>query len=166
MMEQPQYQQPIQQPIQPQPQYQQPQLQQQAPPIKKSVPYLWLTLIGIVILLVGGITYNGVDFWERPDEEDYGLDEFDYDDYGTKAYKDRKNVYDDACESYEDTIRNIRATGKLVQHVGLIFLSIGLFMGAIGDDKLPPNVRLGMLVVLGLILGVKFISLIGVLGLV
>jgi len=51
-----------------------------------------------------------------------------------------------------DTIRVIQTTGVIIKSIGLIVLSLGLLLGAVNDNNLPINVRLGMLVAMGLII--------------
>lgn len=152
---------PQQPPMQPELQTQiQPQNLSHSPPIKKSELYFQLIIIGIVALLLGGLIIGIMGFFECPDLDDYVGDL----DYGSEAYITKDKEYDEDYETYDDNERTILSTGRIVEHIGLIFLSIGVFMGAIKDDKLPPNVRLGMLVVLGLILAVKYVSLMGIWG--
>lgn len=86
-------------------------------------------------MLVGGIIFISVGFVDDP--EDY-----------------------DEREEYEDTVRTISTLGNIIQYVGLMVLSVGLIIGAIKDESLHANVRLGMLIAMGLIVGFKIMSLI------
>jgi hypothetical protein len=97
--------------------------------------YISLLLGGIIILLVGGIIFISVGFIDDP--EDY-----------------------DEREEYNDTVRTFSTVGNLIQYVGLMVLSIGLILGSIKDESLHANVRLGMLIAMGLIVGFKIMSLI------
>ncbi len=97
-------------------------------------PYLGLIIIGIIILLVGGLIYISAGFLDDP--EDYT-----------------------EMEDYSDGVRTITTLGNLLGYIGLILLSIGLIIGAIKDEDLPANVRLGMFIAMGLIVGLKIMSL-------
>ena len=46
----------------------------------------------------------------------------------------------------------------ILEYIGLGFLTAGLLYGAIRDEKLSPNVRLGMVIAVGLIIGLKLMS--------
>jgi hypothetical protein len=98
--------------------------------------YISLLLIGVILLLIGGMIYISTGLIDDPDEWN-----------------------DDEREEYSDTLRTISAVGNLVEYVGLAILSIGLILGAVKDEGLHPNVRLGMLIALGLIVGFKIMSL-------
>jgi purine-cytosine permease-like protein len=93
--------------------------------------YLGLIIIGIIIVMVGGIVLASWGFLDDPDEN------------GEKR------------EDYNDNVRTITTSGNLIQYVGLLILSIGLILGAVKDDTLPPNIRLGMVIAMGIIIGFK-----------
>ena len=95
--------------------------------------YLALIITGIIILMVGGIIYVCWGFLDDPDEDS------DSDDR----------------EKYSDNVRLISTTGNLLQYIGIIILSIGLVLGAVKDETIHQNVRLGMLIAMGLIIGFK-----------
>lgn len=95
--------------------------------------YIGYLLGGIIVLLIGGLIFISAGFVDDP--EDY-----------------------DEREEYEDTVRTISTLGNITQYVGLIVLSIGLILGAIKDESLHANVRLGMLIAMGLIVGFKIMS--------
>ena len=97
--------------------------------------YMWIILVGIIVLLVGGIITTSWGFIDPPDDRD-----------------DR--------EGYNDTIRTLNATGHLLEYIGLIAMCTGMIFGAIKDESLHPNVRLGMFIAMGLIVGFKIMSLI------
>lgn len=120
--------------IQPQP-VPQPVRTPPAAPYGPSQNYMGLIIGGIVVLLVGGIIFISAGFINDP--EDY-----------------------DEREDYQDQVRLITTLGSLIEYIGLIILSIGLIKGAVKDDSLHPNVRLGMLIALGLIVGLKIMSFI------
>lgn len=92
-----------------------------------------LIIGGIIVLLVGGIIFISAGFINDPEEWD-------------------------EREDYSDQVRIITTIGSSIEYVGLIILSIGLIKGAVNDDSLHPNVRLGMLIALGLIVGFKIMS--------
>jgi purine-cytosine permease-like protein len=93
--------------------------------------YLGLIIIGIIIIMVGGIVLASWGFLDDPDEN------------GEKR------------EDYNDNVRTITTSGNLIQYVGLLILSIGLILGAVKDETLPPNIRLGMVIAMGIIIGFK-----------
>lgn len=106
---------------------------QPQPPIRGYIP---LIVAGIIILLVGGIIYVSWGFLDDPDESNDS----------------------DGREEYTDNIRTIAAVGDVIQYIGLIILSVGLLMGAITDNKLPINVRMAMVLAMGVIIGFKISS--------
>lgn len=91
--------------------------------------YAGLILVGILILLIGGMVSSASGF----------LDPSEYDEYN----------------EYQDAVRVTTAIGAIIQYVGLILMSIGMLIGAIRDETLPQNVRLGILIAMGLIIGFK-----------
>jgi hypothetical protein len=103
-------------------------------------PYIGLLLIGITILLIGGIIYMSVGFLDDPDDNDG---------WGGG----------DPWEDYRDTIRTMVTLGNVIQYVGIMVLSVGLILGALKDESLHANVRLGMLIAMGLIVGFKIMSI-------
>jgi len=107
-----------------------------------SKGYVIMVIIGLVILLVGGIIIASEGFLNDPYQNDYD----DLDDY----QKER--------EDYFDTLRTMDAIGNLIQYIGLIPLSIGLIYGAVRDSRISPNIRLGMLITMGIIVGLKISS--------
>jgi hypothetical protein len=94
---------------------------------------LGLIIVGIIILLVGGLIYISAGFIDDPED-----------------YNER--------EDYTDGVRTVTTLGNLLEYIGLILLSVGLIVGALKDDDLPANVRLGMLIAMGLIVGFKIMS--------
>lgn len=130
--------------MQPRPYIQPQPVQQPVPQPVRTTPtapygpsrnYMGLIIGGIVVLLVGGIIFISAGFINDP--EDY-----------------------DEMEDYTDQVRLITTLGSLIEYIGLIILSIGLIKGAVNDNSLHPNVRLGMLIALGLIVGFKIMSFI------
>jgi len=114
--------------------------QMQSKPPSYSYPspkvYLVLIIIGLCILMIGGMIYVSQGFLKAP------------------SYDDQ-----DEYEEYQDAKRVIPATGHLLEYIGLLILTIGLIIGAIKDESLPANGRLGLLIAFGLIIGFKFMSL-------
>lgn len=104
-----------------------------------SKGYVILVIVGVLILLIGGIIIASEGFLNDPYSDDYD----DLDDY----QKER--------EDYLDTLRTMDAIGNLIQYIGLIPLSIGLIYGAVRDNRIPANIRLGMLITMGIIVGLK-----------
>ena len=66
--------------------------------------------------------------------------------------------YQKEREDYFDTLRTLDAIGNLIQYIGLIPLSIGLIYGAARDNRLPANIRLGMLIAMAIVVGLKISS--------
>ena len=99
-----------------------------------SVGYVALIIFGIIMLMVGSMIYVSWGFMDDPDSSDN-------DNYGKES------------EEYSDNIRTITTTGSIIQNIGLIILSIDLIIGATQDKNLSPNVRLGMLIAMGIIIG-------------
>jgi hypothetical protein len=112
------------------------------PPQRMPNPrsYIGLLLAGVLLLLIGGIIYMSVGFIDDPDN----ADPWDS---------------DTEREEYQDTVRTITSLGNIIQYVGIMILSVGLIMGAIRDESLHGNVRLGMLIAMGLIIGFKIMSI-------
>ena len=105
----------------------------QMPPPRTYIAFL---LAGVILLLIGGIVVNSTGLIDDPDEWDDG---------------DR--------EEYSDTVRTYATIGNMIEYIGIMVLSIGLIIGAIKDDGLHANVRLGMLIAMGLIIGFKIMSI-------
>ena len=108
---------------------------QMYPPVKKG--YVTLATIGIVILLIGGIITVSVGFLKQPDSDDY----------------DDTEDYHNAVEGYNDLRRIIPTLGAVIQYVGVILFALGLLTGGLTDTELSPNIRLGILIALGIIVG-------------
>ena len=83
--------------------------------------------------MVGGIIYASWGFMDDPDD--------DSDD------KER--------EKYSDSIRILVTLGNFLEYIGIMILSIGLILGAVKGKSIHPNVRLGMLIAMGLVIGFK-----------
>jgi hypothetical protein len=98
--------------------------------------YIAFLLAGVILLLIGGIVLNSTGFIDDPDQ-------------GTSESR----------EEYSDTVRTYATIGSIIEYIGLMVLSIGLIIGAIKDDGLHANVRLGMLIAMGLIIGFKIATL-------
>jgi hypothetical protein len=99
--------------------------------------YIGLIMVGVIILLVGGLIYISAGFVNDPDD-----------------FSD--------MDDYQDTVRLITTVGNLILFIGIILLCVGLINGALKDDSLHPNVKLGLLIAMGLIIGFRlwsFISL-------
>ena len=115
-----------------------------------SRSYIGIILVGVIILMVGGIIIASGGFLDTPFEGDYDSDEYE-------------DLYEDE-EAYDDTVRLMKAVGNLLEYVGIIILAVGLILGALKDDKLQPEVRQGMLIAMGLIVGFKILSIFLVMG--
>lgn len=97
--------------------------------------YMWIIMVGITILLVGGMIIVSWGFIDDPDD------------------------WDNDREEYADTVRTINTVGNMIQYIGLVVMSTGMLFGAVKDESLHPNVRMGMFIALGLIVGFKIMSL-------
>jgi hypothetical protein len=97
-------------------------------------------LAGVLLLLIGGIIFISVGFIDDPDD----VDRWDE---------------SEEREEYLDTVRTISTLGNVIQYVGIMILSAGLIVGAIRDESLHANVRLGMFIAMGLIIGFKIMTL-------
>jgi len=109
-----------------------PPRQEYYPPRPPQKGYVVMFIVGIIILMVAGIIYVSWGYMNDPDNED-------------------------DSESYSDNVRIITTTGNLLQYIGISILCIGLFLGAMKDEDLHQNVRLGMLIAIGLIISFNFI---------
>lgn len=111
--------------------------------------YLSTIIIGIIILLIGGMIAVGAGFLDDPQQPDSD----DYEDW--EDYEEALRDYRDEEEEFQDNTRLIQTIGNTVQYIGLILFSVGMLLGALTDRGLAPNIRLGMLVALGIIIGFK-----------
>jgi hypothetical protein len=102
--------------------------------------YIGLLIAGVLLLLIGGIIFISAGFIDDPDNSS---------DWGDN----------DEREEYRDMVRTINTLGNVIQYIGIMVLSIGLIIGSIRDESLHANVRLGMLMAMGLIVGFKIMSL-------
>jgi len=116
--------------------------------------YLGLIIIGVIIMMIGGIIYVSLGFFDEPDRPQYS--DFNYD---SDAYDEAMEKYDKDIEGYNDAKRIIPTIGQIFEYIGLMFLAIGLIIGAIKDESLPANGRLGLLFAFGVVIGLKFMSL-------
>ena len=96
--------------------------------------YVSMIVVGIIILMIGSILLVSWGFMDDPDSGDSGREE------------------------YYDNIRTISTLGKMTQFIGLIILSIGMIQGAISDNNIPINVRMGLLIAMGIIIGFSISS--------
>ena len=102
--------------------------------------YIKLFIVGIIFFFVGYILGAITGYMVAPDSDDY-----EDDDDGEK--------YKEDLDWYNLIRRSLTTSGQIFKMVGIIIIMIALFVGAITDDQLPPLVRLGMLIALGLIAG-------------
>jgi hypothetical protein len=113
---------------------------QRIPVPKQTLPnsrsYIALLLAGVLLLLIGGVVSMSVGLVNDPDDSN-GWDS------------------DDPWEDYTDFIRTINTLGQVIQYIGILILSGGLIVGAIRDESLHANVRMGMFIAMGLIIGFK-----------
>ena len=98
-----------------------------------------LMTFGIVILVLGLMIAGLSNLYKEPDPDDYDSDEVD-------------DYYDDV-ESYQDRCRLTAGIGNEIMLLGLLMYSFGLVPMALTKEALPANVRMGMFVSLGLMIG-------------
>lgn len=110
--------------------------------------YIKIFIAGIIFLLVGFILVSVTGYMTAPDRDDYG------DEYGDLDREDEKRYKDD-LDTFNLIKKSVTTTGGILEQIGIILLVVGLFIGAVIDENLPPFVRLGMLIALGLIVGFK-----------
>jgi hypothetical protein len=118
----------------------------QKPPKK---PYLTMILAGLAILIIGGIIAASAGFLNdplQPDRDDFD-DDGDYDEAQKEFREDQ--------EKFQDNTRYINAVGNVVQYIGLLAFGIGMITGALSDDKLSQNTKMGMFIAMAIIIGFK-----------
>ena len=103
--------------------------------------YFILVLVGIIILMVGGIIVASVGLMDSPDRKDYDDDEFE--------------DYQEDYEEYNDAVRSMTGIGNLIQYIGLLFFALGVLIAVFKDSSLGNNTKLGLLIALGLMVGLK-----------
>ena len=121
--------------------------------------YVILFFIAFGLLLISGIIGASEKYLERPDIEDYQKEiGIGWRGETPAEEKASEKAYNDDMESYEDSRRNLPATTALFLSCGLVILTFGLVIGAITDKSLPKNIKLGMLIVAGIIIAFTFAS--------
>ncbi|UCH89450.1 MAG: hypothetical protein JSV49_02025 [Thermoplasmata archaeon] len=129
-----------------------PDMRWSAPPVrrKESIKgYVIMILVGIIILLVGGIVYVLPGFLDdpmQPEPSDFS---------STEDYQEAAEEYREDREDYQDRTRLIQTIGLIIQYVGLMVFAIGMVLGALTDEDLSQYTKLGMLVAMGIIIGLK-----------
>jgi hypothetical protein len=108
--------------------------------------YFILILVGLIILMVGGIIVASVGLMDDPDPKDYDFDEQD-------------DLAED-IEEYNDAVRSMNSVGNLIQYIGLLFFGLGVLIAVFKDSSLANNTKLGLLIALGLMIGLKIGQLI------
>ena len=116
------------------------------PPASRA--YVALIIIGIIILIAGGIIYTCIGFLDTPESPEYNSSNYE-------EYQELQEKYEKDMKEYSNNRRIISTIGNIVQYIGAIFLSIGLIIGAVKDESLAQNARLGMLIAMGLIIAFK-----------
>jgi hypothetical protein len=129
----------------------QPPAAYQPPPAQygPSKGYIGMIIIGVFILLIGGIVGVSHGFLNDP----MSPDSDDYDNYSD--YEKAQKNYRNDMEAFKDNGRVISTLGNIIQYVGLILLGVGMVLGSLRDTSLSPNIRLGMLLALAIIIGFK-----------
>jgi len=114
------------------------------PPARRTAvgPYYFLILVGVILLIIGYLIGNIGGYYGEPVLDDYTGD-------------DAQDDFDEDKADWQSTLRTLTTTANLIAHLGLLLMAMGIIIGAIKDDGLPPMVRLGMLIMLGLLLSIK-----------
>ena len=89
-------------------------------------------------------------FLDTPNASDYDADEQD--------------DYQEDQEEYSDSLRVMKAVGNLLEYIGILLIALGLILGALKDERLQPQVRQGMIIAMGLIVGFKILTLFFMVG--
>ncbi|MEW5761100.1 MAG: hypothetical protein AB1779_10090 [Candidatus Thermoplasmatota archaeon] len=101
--------------------------------------YLLIGLVGILMIIVGGIVISSSGFLNTPYIDDFSS----------------LSDYSRAKENYEDTKRTVEATGNVIEYIGILLFSICMLFVGVKDESLPANVRLGIMIALALVIGLK-----------
>jgi len=99
--------------------------------------YLSIAIVGIIILMIGSIIWVSGGFLD-PGSDASGI----------------LTTYSTSTD-YKNNRRILTTVGNLVEYIGVFILSIGLLIGALGNNNLSANTRMGMLIAMGLIIGFK-----------
>ena len=115
--------------------------------LKDQSKYPSLITAGIIVMLFGMIFYAGIGFIDDPQSPHR-------DDYPSQDdFEKAQEEYREDIEFHKDSTRMVQTIGKVIQYTGLGILSVSMIALAIYDKKLSPNVRFGLLITAGLILG-------------
>lgn len=124
---------------------------------RPSKGYIPLIIIGVIIVLIGCIIWTSSGFMSPPNQyDDKYQDETEYGGSQTsdKYYKDRTD--------YSNNVRIISTIGNIIQTIGLILIALALALGGIKDTDLTANVRLGMIIAMGLIIAFKITTFVSI----
>lgn len=111
--------------------------------------YTIIIITGIILLMIGSIILISFNFVGEPDSPIRS----EYD--STSDYNKALEKYQKDTKSYANNKRIVQTLGYLLQQISLIVITLGLIIGAIKDDSLPDQARLGMFIAIGLILGFR-----------
>jgi len=105
-----------------------------------------LTLIcviaGIVLIATGDILISCIHFLDEPEG---GTSSF----YGNTAEDNKEQ------RAYESRVNRMNGIGEILGTIGMSILGVGLVTGALSDEKLPKNVRVGMMIAFGVVIGIQ-----------
>jgi len=94
---------------------------------------------GIVLLATGNILVSCIHFLEEPESV-------------PGYYSGGSN---DEERAYEQRVNLLNGFGKILAYVGMSVMSVGVILSALLNDKIPKSIRLGLLIVLGVVLGIQ-----------
>lgn len=118
--------------------------------MQPSKGYISLITIGVIIVLIGCIIWASSGFLSPPNQyEDKYREESEW---GSSSPNDK--YYKDRAD-YSNTVRIISTIGNIIQTIGVVMLALGLALGGMKDKDLTANVRLGMIIAMGLIIAFK-----------
>jgi len=108
--------------------------------------YVKIFILGIIFFFAGYLFFTSMGYTIPPDRDDYENSD------GFLEEDDQKR-YEEDLDFYNLIKRSMTTTGNILKTAGVILLVVALFIGAVGDNKLPSYARMGMLIALGLIVG-------------
>ncbi len=143
-----------QQPPQPQPPTQQPQYYSQPvyypPPKKKSPPekkWLWIGVIGIIIVIIGGIIAAIGQSTSPPNPWNY---------YDKSGHFDEKGYYQDYY-AWQNNTRTTLSVGKLLNVIGDALVGI-MTIGLMIDPNISEEKRKYLLLIAAILFGLLMIA--------
>jgi len=109
----------------------------------KSKKYYIIIIAGFILILIGFCILSSQSFLRSPNRNDF----------------DNTEDYNKASDDFYYLRNVISGISNIIQNSGIIVLAIGLLFCALKNDDLPNAVRLGMIIALCIIVGLKFGSI-------